>query len=51
MIEIGTLVMGKSQVMGMVTEIHDTFRSKAYRVKWFNGKSGIVSDWQLEVIA
>jgi hypothetical protein len=51
MIEIGTLVMAKSQMMGMVTEIHDTGHSKAYRVKWFSGKSGVVSRRQFEVIA
>jgi uncharacterized protein YodC (DUF2158 family) len=51
MIEIGTLVRGKSGSTGMVTEIHDSGHSKSYRIKWFNGKMGVLADWQFEVIA
>jgi len=52
MIELGTLVRGnKSGSMGIVTEIHDSGHSKSYRIKWFNGKMGVVLARQFEVIA
>jgi uncharacterized protein YodC (DUF2158 family) len=51
MIELGTLVRGKSGTMGIVTEIHDSGHSKSYRIKWFNGKMGVVLARQFEVIA
>jgi uncharacterized protein YodC (DUF2158 family) len=50
-IELGTLVRGKSGAMGIVTEIHDSGHSKSYRIKWFNGKMGVVLARQFEVIA
>ena len=51
-IEIGSLVRGnKSGSMGIVTEIHDSGHSKSYRIKWFNGKMGVVLARQFEVIA
>ena len=53
MIEIGTLVKWRTGHMGIVTEIHKTdgCSSFAYRIKWFEGASAIMSAWQFEVIA
>jgi hypothetical protein len=51
MIEIGSLVKWKTGLMGIVTEIHDSGHSKSYRIKWFNGKMGVCSPRQFEVIA
>jgi hypothetical protein len=52
MIELGSLVKWKTGLMGIVTEIHTTKRdTQAYRIKWFNGKMGVCSAWQFEVIA
>ena len=50
MIEIGTLVKWRkdSPLMGIVIEIPV---DRAYRIKWFNGTSGVCSAWQFEVIA
>jgi hypothetical protein len=52
MIELGTLVRWRDGTMGIVIEIHkpDGAVSFAYEIKWFNGTSGICSDWQFEVI-
>ena len=50
-IELGTLVRGKSGSMGIVTEIHDSGHSNSYRIKWFNGKMGVCLARQFEVIA
>ena len=53
MIEIGTLVKWRkgSPLMGMVMETHQTKRGTcAYKIKWFNGTSGVCSAWQFEVI-
>ena len=53
MIDIGTLVRWRTGDMGIVTETHKTdgCSSFAYRIKWFDGGSGILSAWQFEVIA
>ena len=52
MIEIGTLVSHPTGGVGIVTQMHTTKRgTQAYTIKWFNGKTGVLSDWQLEVIA
>jgi len=53
MIETGTLVRWRDGSMGIVIEIHkpDGALSFAYEIKWFEGGSGILSDWQFEVVA
>jgi len=53
MIDLGTLVKWWDDTMGMVIEIHspDGCSSFAYRIKWFDGGSGVLADWQFEVIA
>ena len=53
MIEIGTLVKWSDGSMGIVIETHKTdgCSSFAYRIKWFEGGMGVLSDWQFEVIA
>ena len=54
MIEIGTLVKWRGDdTMGIVTETHKTdgCSSFAYRIKWFDGGSGVLSAWQFEVVA
>lgn len=50
MIDLGTLVKWSDDTMGIVIEIHETDHSKAYRIKWFEGGSGVLGDWQFEVI-
>ena len=52
MIETGTLVRWGDGGMGIVTQIHTTKRgTQAYGIKWFVGKTGVLSSWQFEVIA
>ena len=53
MIEIGTLVKWRNGDMGMVIEIHspDGCSTFAYRIKWFDGGSGVLADWQFKVVA
>jgi len=52
MIEIGTLVKWSDGSIGIVTEILNIGRgTQAYRVKWFDGASGVLSARQFEVIA
>jgi len=53
MIDIGTLVKWWDDTMGIVTEIHkpDGCSSFAYRIKWFDGTSGVLADWQFKVVA
>ena len=52
MIELGTLVRWRTGDMGLVTQIHTTNRgTQAYRIKWFDGGSGVLSAWQFEVVA
>ena len=52
MIELGTLVRWRDGDVGMVIETHKTdgCSSFAYRIKWFDGTSGVLADWQFEVI-
>ena len=52
MIDLGTLVRWRNGDMGLVIEIHTTKRgTQAYKIKWFEGGSGVLSGWQFEVIA
>ena len=53
MIEIGTLVRWWDDTMGIVTETHksDGCSSFAYKIKWFDGTTGVLSAGQFEVIA
>ena len=53
MIEIGTLVKWWDDTMGIVIGIHqsDGCSSFAYEIKWFDGTSGVLADWQFKVVA
>ena len=53
MIEIGTLVKWRDGSMGMVMDSHQTdgCNSIAYKIKWFDGTSGVLADWQFKVVA
>ena len=53
MIDIGTLVKWWDDTMGIVIEIHkpDGCSSFAYEIKWLDGTSGILAEWQFKVVA
>ena len=52
MIDIGTLVRWWDDTMGIVIETHkaDGCSSFAYKIKWFDGTSGVLAAWQFEVM-
>ena len=52
MIELGTLVKWWDDTMGIVIKTHrsDGCSSYAYEIKWFDGTSGVLADWQFKVV-
>lgn len=52
-IDVGTLVKWRDDTMGIVIETHkpNGCSSFAYRIKWFDGSSGVLADWQFEVVS